>query len=186
MTANKHFKRLVRARKARTGESFMTAAQHVRARGKGSGRDDGRFRAIVEKTILLAEERFNEEARLYPPRTDDKPQTGGDMVRRLMDEWSGKTSRPAESALMDYVESLDTADAAALVTLHYVGRHPDDFEKPTRALNWQRHEMAKSSVRDTALMKISERSRLHEYLRRGLEVAAASGLDIEELPLAKP
>jgi hypothetical protein len=149
--------------------------------GEASG---GRFRAIVEKTIRLATARREEGERLYP-RTKEV-QTGGDAIRRFSDELTGKTPRPAEHALMEYADSLDTADLAALVTLHYVGRNAYMFPTPEATLAWQRNEIGKATVRDTALMKISERTLLGEYLKKGLEVAAAIGLDIEKLPQARP
>ncbi|MFE8601982.1 hypothetical protein [Archangium violaceum] len=153
----------------------MTAARHVQA--------GGRFRAIVEKTIQLATARREEEVRLYPP--SEEVETGGVDLRRLMDELSGRTPRPAKRALMDYVACLDVADAAALVTLHYVGRDFRETEKPEAALAWQRDAMRSEHVRNTALGKFSERVLIDEYLKKGLMVAAAMGLDIEDLPRAK-
>lgn len=176
MTKKKDFKKRVRARMAQTGESYMTATRHVQA--------DGRFRAIVEKTIRLATARREEETRLYPP-SEEVEEEGDVDIRRLMDEWSGRTPRPAERALMDYVASLNVEDVAALVTLHYVGRDFRETEKPEAALAWQRDAMRSEHVRDTALGKFSERVLIDTYLKNGLKVAAAMGLDIEDLPRAK-
>ncbi len=155
----------------------------VQAKAIQPAQDGERFRSIVEKTIQLATARREEAQRLYPPT--DGINTGADLFRRSADEISGRTPRPAQQALMEYVASLSVEDAAALVTLHYVGRNFRKTDKPEAALNWQRKAMRSPSVRDTALMKVMERVEIDEHLRKGLEVAAAMGLDIEELPRAK-
>ncbi len=157
-----NFKKLVRERMEKTGESWQTAARHVR----NQRRQPGRFEAILLRIIELAKMR-NEEH-------DNNPRNHGggmfgELSRQMIEDIVSPP--PHDKALREALLALSMEDLRKLEVLMYSGRDGDDVFKTNRTL--------RRDDRIGMVGTIRSKSPLDRYLIAGLARARRDGVDLE-------
>ncbi|MDI3288055.1 hypothetical protein [Polyangium sp. 15x6] len=157
-----NFKKLVRDRMAKTGESYQTAARHVRSAGEGP--PVGRFEALVLLFIRLAKARREEyEA---DPRYRTRSSTGEALDHAIEDL---ESPPPCDKAFNEAIFAIPQEDVWKLAAVMYAGRDNTDL------LTTYRGKVGNKRV----VMSIVEKSPLDEYLEAGLAKAKMDGFDLE-------
>ncbi|NOJ80220.1 hypothetical protein [Myxococcus xanthus] len=176
MTDKKDLKKLVRERKAETGESNTTALRHER--------NGGNFRSLVEATIRLAAARREEEHRMAPPTGGII--SGSELARRMRERMDRQIPRPAHDAFVEHIAKLDRSTIVSLVTLHSLGREHEPTDGTIKVLlASHRAHMSREESRVTGMNKLMERTSIDRDLMNGLNAASHLGFDIEDLPFTK-
>ena len=161
MTADKKFKGKIRARMKKTGERYA-AARAALAPPRSPA-----FRDVVLKVIALGDAANRE----YDNQSKNRK---GAAVALPVALGANIAARPAKQALKEYVQSLSDDDVMKLQTLMYAGRD-DDRDIPGL------HEYLADNTRGRgdAIMTMTDKWPLPEYLLGGLAIADGAGVDIE-------
>ncbi|WP_129667034.1 carbon-nitrogen hydrolase family protein [Phytoactinopolyspora endophytica] len=89
MTANRNFKRRVRARAAKTGESYTSALRHFRSTSTGDDMSEAKSMRLAVAQVVLGDD----------PRDKDAVRASGQEIRRLMRE-----ARDSDARLIHFPE----------------------------------------------------------------------------------
>lgn len=153
-----NFKRMVRERQLKTGESHQTAARHVRG-----VRPPGGFEALVLRIIELAKVRNQQDAARptrtirYLPAPNEKPYP---------------IFSPGEKALRTALSELSWPVLRKVEVLMYSGRERQDV-----------HVIERTLPRDDAPIitvdVIAGKRPVDEYLEEGLALAKKGGVDLD-------
>ncbi|WP_437759543.1 hypothetical protein [Sorangium sp. So ce1389] len=152
-----NLKKLIRARRAKTGESHQSALRHVRDQRPPS------FEAIVHRVIQLAKERNREY--------DEDPRNHGRRALRQLLERILEPPPPGKAALTRALMELPYRDLRKIEVLMYSGRDGGDVHSLARTLREDSH--------DVTVIVITQKSPLDRYLEQGLARAKRDGVDLE-------
>lgn len=153
MTKAKKFKNRVRARAEKTGESYQAARRHF-----------GRFEGIVLETIRLAQPILDEH------NSRDTFHTLAEAAAKLAE---GRWESPAERKLREFIQSLPDEDVFVLQAMMYAGR---DREDPRDVYG----DLSRGSRnREASELSVLSKLPLPDYLRRGLNIAKSSGVNLD-------
>ncbi|HEU4411657.1 MAG TPA: hypothetical protein VFS43_40815 [Polyangiaceae bacterium] len=158
MTKKNAAKSAARARQEKHGGKYM----HHRRVAEGGPQEP--FERLVHDFIRLAQARYDEY------RAANKVDWYSLDVDEMVDEVL-KLPLPAEAALHAALKALPYRDLRKLHVLMYAGRERDDVIGMGRTLGREIPEFIVGIV--------SDKIRLHEYLRDGLRLAKAQGVDLE-------
>jgi hypothetical protein len=156
-----NLKKLVEARRAKTGESYQTALRHVRRQ-----QPPGRFEALVHRIIQLASERSEEYDALHP---NQGAVSVGDVVMRILRE----PTPPREQALRDALLATSEDDLRKLEVLYYAG---EPFNG-TSILEMER--LVPRDSHEITAHHLSKKMGMPEMLEAGLTKAIGEGVDLE-------
>ncbi|MBK9260234.1 MAG: hypothetical protein IPM54_10405 [Polyangiaceae bacterium] len=155
------FKKLVRERREKTGESRQTAARHIR----NQRRPVGRFEAILLNIIELTKKR-QEEYEADPRYRERKSMA---EIAQFVDE-DLLSPPPAKKALDDALHALPRTDVWKLVAMMYFG------------VPWEENDVFTiyqgMFKNDGTVMSLGKR-RVVQYLENGLARAKRDGIDLE-------
>ena len=160
-TMPSNLKKLIQARRAKTGESYQTALRHIKAQAAGPGR--GRFEHVVRGIIHLGKQRNALDIRSSVRDTGVLP------VRHAAE--IGDRLDADDAGLREALERLPRDVLHKLEALMYSGRDRCDVLEVF-------HEFPKEDKRATVESIFSKRP-LDEYLEAGLRIARARKLDLE-------
>jgi hypothetical protein len=156
----KNFKDLVRDRQAKTGESWQTAARHVRNQKISA------FGAVAQRILHLAKAR-DDEYDADPRR--HRSRSVGEIVDQILHE----PEPPHKKALRQTLLELSEKDLRKIEVLFYAGAPFNDETV---------HEVQRTLSRDsrevTALILVGK-LRLAAQLEAGLAHAKLEGVDLD-------
>jgi hypothetical protein len=156
-----NLKKLIRARREKTGETHQTALRQVRRQ-----RPPGRFEALVHHVVRLANERNEEYYDAHPHR--GAVPIGDGMMRALF-----APVPPREQALRDALLTMTEVDFRKIEVLYYAGEPCNDDSIRDTELTLRR------DPHDIAAMHLSKKMRMPDNLAQGLAKAAREDVDLE-------
>jgi hypothetical protein len=162
-----NLKKLILARRERTGEKHQTAHRHVRQHQPPTG-----FEGVVLRIVRLAKERNTE----YESQRDP----GGSYLVSTQEIMRWRDApHPCEDALKSAVAALSERDLGKLRTLMYYGRDALDYsEDDTDDIHTVHHHLPRDKHEVKALMVV-QKMPLDEYLEAGLARAKRKGVELD-------
>jgi hypothetical protein len=160
-TMPKNLKKLIEARRAKTGETYQTALRHIRAQSDGAG--PGSFERLAREIVRLARQRNASNVR-SPVRS------GGAFPVRHVSEIDG-AENTGDVALREALERLPLDALHKIEALMYAGCNECDVLEEFR-------EVPKEDKVATVRTLVGKKP-LDWYLEAGIERARESGLDLD-------